>query len=320
MEPTGSLAQGSEMRIPSPSPSPPPTAPAPGPTTDRRSVRTLPLKLPAVLLLLLWSIVPLAMTLWFSFQRYNLLNPTEHGWVGFENYHFLVTDPGLAKSIGNTLLIVGWVLVITVSLGTLLAVLFDQDMFGRGVARVLMIAPFFVMPTVSALVWKNMLMHPANGVISFLLTSVGLEPIDWFSQAPLASIIIIVAWQWLPFAALILLTAIQALDPERKEAARMDGAGPFSMFFFIIIPHLARAISVVVMIETLFLLAVFAEIFVTTAGGPGLASTNLAFLIYRYALLEYDVGAASAGGVLAIVLANVVAAFLVRAIAKNIEA
>src|SRR6266478_5967604 len=268
---------------------PGPVAPVPLPVPGGRSVRTAPLKLPAIVLLLLWSIVPLAMTLWFSFQHYNLLIP-------------------------------GSVLVVTVSLGTLLAVLFDQDFFGRGVARVLMIAPFFVMPTVSALVWKNMLMHPANGVISFLLTSVGLEPIDWFSQAPLASIIIIVAWQWLPFAALILLTAIQALDPERKEAARMDGAGPFSMFFFIIIPHLARAISVVVMIETLFLLAVFAEIFVTTAGGPGLASTNLAFLIYRYALLEYDVGAASAGGVLAIVLANVVAAFLVRAIAKNIEA
>ncbi|HWT86521.1 MAG TPA: sugar ABC transporter permease [Myxococcales bacterium] len=272
------------------------------------------------MLLLLWSIVPLAMTLWFSFQHYNLLNPGEERWTGIENYRFLVTDPGLGAAIGNTLLIVGSVLVITVCFGTLLAVLFDQDFFGRGVARVLMIAPFFVMPTVSALIWKNMLMHPANGVISFVLTSVGLEPIDWFSQAPLASIIIIVAWQWLPFAALILLTAIQALDPERKEAARMDGAGPFSMFFFIIIPHLARAISVVVMIETLFLLAVFAEIFVTTAGGPGLASTNLAFLIYRYALLEYDVGAASAGGVLAIVLANVVAAFLVRAIAKNIEA
>ena len=292
----------------------------PLPVPGGRSVRTAPLKLPAIVLLLLWSIVPLAMTLWFSFQHYNLLNPGEERWTGIENYRFLVTDPGLGAAIGNTLLIVGSVLVITVCFGTLLAVLFDQDFFGRGVARVLMIAPFFVMPTVSALIWKNMLMHPANGVISFVLTSVGLEPIDWFSQAPLASIIIIVAWQWLPFAALILLTAIQALDPERKEAARMDGAGPFSMFFFIIIPHLARAISVVVMIETLFLLAVFAEIFVTTAGGPGLASTNLAFLIYRYALLEYDVGAASAGGVLAIVLANVVAAFLVRAIAKNIEA
>jgi sorbitol/mannitol transport system permease protein len=77
---------------------------------------------------------------------------------------------------------------------------------------------------------------------------------------------------------------------------------------------------VVLMIETLFLLSVFAEIFVTTAGGPGLASTNLTFLIYRYALLEYDVGAASVGGVIAIVLANFVAAFLVRAIARNIEA
>ncbi len=285
-----------------------------------RVASLLPLKLPSIVVLLLWSTVPLLMTLWFSFQRYNLLDPTQTGFAGIENYRFLLTDPGLATAIWNTLLLVGWVLVITVGLGTLLAVLFDQDFLGRGVARVLVIAPFFVMPTVSALVWKNMLMHPANGVIAWLMESVGLTPIDWFSQAPLASIIVIVAWQWLPFATLILLTAIQALDPERKEAARMDGAGPIAMFFFIIVPHLGRAISVVVMIETLFLLGVFAEIFVTTGGGPGLASTNLPFLIYRYALREWDVGAASAGGVIAILLANVVAAFLVRAIARNIEA
>jgi sorbitol/mannitol transport system permease protein len=294
---------------------PPLPAPAVG-----RAVGTLPLKLPSVIVLLLWSTVPLAMTLWFSFQRYNLLEPGQESFVGVENYRFLLTDPGLSAAIGNTLLLVGAVLAITVGLGTLCAVLFDQDFFGRGVARVLVIAPFFVMPTVSALVWKNMLMHPANGVLSWLMTSVGLTPIDWFSVAPLLSIIVIVAWQWLPFATLILLTAIQALDPERKEAARMDGAGPVAMFFHIILPHLGRAISVVTMIETLFLLSVFAEIFVTTGGGPGLASTNLPFLIYRYALREFDVGAASAGGVIAIVLANVVATFLVRAIARNIEA
>src|SRR5690349_9170737 len=208
---------------------------APGVQAPRRgrSVNTLPLKLPSVLILLVWSVVPLLMTIWFSFQRYNLMNPGERGFVGIENYRFLLTDPGLATAIGNTLLIVGWSLAITVGLGTLLAVLFDQDFFGRGVARVLVIAPFFVMPTVSALVWKNMLMHPANGLISYLMTRVGLEPIDWFSRVPLTAIIMIVAWQWLPFATLILLTAIQALDPERKEAARMDGAGPLSMFFFI---------------------------------------------------------------------------------------
>lgn len=299
----------------------PTLAPAPGPRPAARAGRdkTLFLKLPSVLLLLLWSVIPLAMTLWFSFQRYNLLNPEQRGFLGFENYTFLLTDTGLATAIWNTLLLVGWVLVITVGLGTLLAVLFDQDFFGRGVARVLLIAPFFVMPTVSALIWKNLLMHPVNGLFAFLLRSVGLPTIDWFADIPLTSIIIMVAWQWLPFAALILLTAIQALDPERKEAARMDGAGPFSMFFFIIIPHLARAIGVVVMIESLFLMSVFAEIFVSTSGGPGLASTNLPFLIYRYALLEFDVGGASAGGVLAIVLANVVAVFLMRSVARSLE-
>jgi sorbitol/mannitol transport system permease protein len=297
-----------------------PSANRPSARKTRRTARTLPLQLPSVVLLLLWSIVPLGMTLWFSFERYNLLNPGERGFVWFENYRFLLTDPGLRAAILNTLLLVGWVLVITVGLGTLLAVLFDQVFFGRGIARVLIIAPFFVMPTVSALIWKNMLMHPVNGVISFLMRSAGLRPIDWFSDAPLSAIIIIVAWQWLPFALLVLLTAIQSLDPERKEAARMDGAGPFAMFFFIILPHLGRAIGVVVMIETIFLLTVFAEIFVTTSGGPGFASTNLAFLIYRFALLEFDVGGASAGGVIAIVLANIVAIFLMRTIARNLEA
>ncbi len=285
---------------------------------SQRNVKTLPLIAPSVLILFLWMIVPLAMTLWFSFQYYNLLDPSLGGFAGFENYTFLLTDPSLWTAMTNTLFLVFWVLVITVGLGTLLAVLFDQDFYGRGVARLLAIAPFFVMPTVSALVWKNMLMHPVNGLFAFFTRSLGLPAIDFFGSFPLASVVIIVAWQWLPFALLILLTAIQSLDTEQKEAARMDGAGPFSMFFFIILPHLGRAISVVIMIETIFLLSVFAEIYVTTSGGPGLASTNLAFLIYLRALREYDVGGASAAGIIAVILANIIAIFLVRSIAKNI--
>ena len=147
-----------------------------------------------------------------------------------------------------------------------------------------------------------------------------MQPIDWFGDYPLVSVVMIIAWQWLPFALLILFTAMKSLDHEQREAAQIDGAGPISMFFYIILPHLGRAISVVVMIETIFLLTVFAEIFVTTSGGPGLATTNLAFLIYVRALLEYDVGGASAGGVIAIILANIVAFFVVRTIARNLEA
>lgn len=284
----------------------------------RRDVNTLPLMAPSVILLLLWMIVPLAMTLWFSFQYYNLLNPFLTGFAGLDNYRFLLTDRALWTSMGNTLLLVGWVLVITVVGGTLLAVLFDQEFWGRGVARLLAIAPFFVMPTVSALIWKNMLMHPVNGLFAYISRTLGLPVIDFFTNYPLTAIVIIVAWQWLPFSLLILLTAIQSLDSEQKEAARMDGAGPLAMFFFIILPHLGRAISVVIMIQTIFLLSVFAEIYVTTSGGPGLASTNLAFFIYQRALLDFDVGLASAGGIIAIVLANIVAIFLVRSIARNI--
>jgi sorbitol/mannitol transport system permease protein len=299
------------------------TAAIPGPSTapggrSRRNVKTLPLIAPSVVLLFLWMIVPLVMTLWFSLQYYNLLDPSLGGFAGLENYSFLLTDPSVWTAMINTLFLVFWVLVITVGLGTLLAVLFDQEFYGRGVARLLAIAPFFVMPTVSALIWKNMLMHPVNGLFAFFARSLGLPAIDFFGSFPLTSVVIIVAWQWLPFALLILLTAIQSLDSEQKEAARMDGAGPFAMFFFIILPHLGRAISVVIMVETIFLLSVFAEIFVTTSGGPGLASTNLAFLIYLRALREYDIGGASAAGVIAVILANIVAIFLVRSIAKNI--
>ena len=289
------------------------------PAKKSREIDTRPLLWPSVIVLFLWMIVPLAMTLYFSGIRYNLLNPTLTGFAGLENYIFLFEDPALWTSLWNTLVLVGSVLIITVVFGTLFAVLYNAEFYGRGVARLLVIAPFFVMPTVSALVWKNMLMHPVNGLFAWLQSLVGMEPTDWFTNYPMLSVIIIVSWQWVPFAFLILLTAIQSLDQEQKEAARIDGAGPVSMFFYIILPHLSRAISVVIMIETIFLLTIFAEIYVTTSGGPGTATTNLAWLIYSVGLLQFDVGYASAGGVIAVILANVVAIFLVRTVSRNLQ-
>lgn len=291
----------------------------PAPATRGRRFNGLPFVAPSVTILLLWMIVPLAMTLWFSAQRYNLLDPSVAGLAGLDNYRFLVTDPDFWASLVNTLVLVGSVLAITVVAGTLLAVLFDQPFPGRDVARLLAISPFFVMPTVAALVWKNLLMHPIYGVFGAVARAVGLPAVDWFAQFPMLSVVAIVSWEWIPFALLILLTAVQSLDREQLEAARMDGAGPIAQFVFIVLPHLSRAISVVVMIETIFLLTIFAEIFVTTSGGPGNATTNLAFLIYARALLQFDVGGASAGGVVAIVLANIVAFFLVRSIARRLE-
>ena len=168
---------------------------------------------PSVFFLFLWMVVPLAMTLWFSFQRYNLQNPGRDGFVGLENYTSLFTDPSLWTALGNTFCLVSFVLLVSVCGGTLLALLFDQEFFGRRWARLLVIAPFFVMPTVSALIWKNLILHPVNGVLAFVTRASGLGVTDWFGQWPLLSIAIIVSWQWLPFALLILLTALQSVDP-----------------------------------------------------------------------------------------------------------
>lgn len=274
---------------------------------------------PSVLLLLGWMLVPLTMTIYFSFLRYNLLNPGTESFTGWTNYYYFVTDPSFTDALVNTISIFGGVLLITTIGGIAFSLLLDQPMWKSGLIRMLVIAPFFVMPTVSALVWKNMFMNPVNGFFGQIASFLGLQPFDFFGQAPLLSVIWIISWQWLPFATLILLTALQSLDQDQLEASEMDGANSFSRFIFIILPHLARPITVAILIQTIFLLSIFAEILVTTNGGPGTATTNLTYLIYVQSLLQFDVGAGSAGGVIAIILANIVAIFLMRMIGKNLE-
>jgi sorbitol/mannitol transport system permease protein len=273
---------------------------------------------PAVVFLLGWMLVPLIMTLYFSFKKYLPLRGGDLGWTGFDNYVRFVTSSSFWPSIQTTMIMVGGILLITVALGVLLALLLDQPMWGQGVVRILVIAPFFVMPTVSALVWKNMFMDPVNGLLAHLWKFFGAEPISWLSDVPVFSIILIVSWQWLPFATLILLTAIQSLDGEQLEAAEMDGASPLSRFWYIILPHLSRAITIVVLIQTIFLLSIFAEIFVTTQGSFG--TRTLTYLIYQRVLESQNVGLGSAGGVYAIILANIVAIFLMRIVGKNLDA
>ena len=275
---------------------------------------------PSVVLLLIWMIVPLVLTLWFSFQRYNLLYPDRTGFIGLFNYTSFVASPAFLGAILHTLVLVLGVLFITVIGGILLALLIDQPIWGQGPVRILVIAPFFIMPPVAALVWKNMFMNPTNGLFAELAKALGLQPYDFLGDAPLLSIIVIVAWQWLPFATLILLTALQSLSSEELEAAEMDGAPAIKRFWFIMLPHLARAITVVILIQTIFLLGVLVELLMTTNGGPGTASTTLTYLVYKESLIDSDVGTAAAGGVVAVVLANIVAVFLMRAIGKNLDA
>ena len=276
---------------------------------------------PAVILLLGWMLVPLTMTLFFSFKKYLPLrgDSLENGleWVGFLNFSRFLSSSAFWPSIWTTVIMVGGVLIITVVLGVFLAILLDQPLWGQGPVRILVIAPFFVMPTVTALVWKNMFLDPVNGLFAHLWKFFGLTPLEWLVDYSLGSIIMIVSWQWLPFATLILMTAIQSLDSEQLEASEMDGAPATARFFYIVLPHLSRAITIVILIQTIFLLSIFAEIFVTTGGAFG--TRTLTYLIFQRVIDSQNVGLGSAGGVYAIILANIVAVFLMRIVGNNLD-
>ena len=210
--------------------------------------RLLPRSLlaPAVVTLFAWMIVPLVMTIYFSLIHYNLNQPGEHGFVGLENFRYFITDPDFWPSVLQTIELLGWVIVITVVLGVGLALLINDPFPGQGIVRVLLVSPFFVMPTVNALLWKHMMMNPIYGVLGKVWAYFGATPIDWMTDFPLFSVVIILSWQWLPFACLIFITSLQSLDREQMEAARMDGATALHQFWYLTLPHLSRSIAVVV--------------------------------------------------------------------------
>ncbi|WP_147127601.1 carbohydrate ABC transporter permease [Shimia ponticola] len=309
--------------------------------SDRRLPRLL--QSPAVILLLIWMLIPLGMTLYFSFIRYVLnslrrpewTKPALSNWRGFGNYEFVLENKDFLLAIQNSLFIVCSILFLTVILGVLIAVLINKAFPGRGIVRVLLISPFFVMPAVNAVLWINMILDPVLGLqglavagINDLISSLQNAPVvGWFfslwpqfepisfraTQTSAIAVIMMVTWQWTPFAVLIFMTSLQSEDQQQKEAAILDGAGAWSQFRFLTLPHLARPIAIVVMIQAIFHLSLYAEIEIVSRGN---GNKNLPYLIGEFA--NNNIGAASATGIFAVILANIVAIFLLRMIGKTL--
>ena len=309
------------------------------------SDRSLPrlLQTPAVLLLLVWMLVPLSMTLYFSFIRYVLnslrrpewTKPAISNWRGFGNYEFVLNNKDFLLAIQNSLLIVCSIIILTVVLGVFIAVLINKSFPGQGIVRVLLISPFFVMPAVNAVLWINMILDPVLGLQGLAIEGLNqlienlqntpllgnffslwpeFEPISFrATQTSAYAVIMMVTWQWTPFAVLIFMTSLQSEDIQQKEAAILDGAGAWSQFRFLTLPHLGRPIAIVVMIQAIFQLSLYAEIEIVSRGN---GNKNLPYLIGEFA--NNNIGAASATGIIAVILANIVAIFLLRMLGKTL--
>ncbi len=270
---------------------------------------------PAIIYMIVLTQVPVLFTLYYSVTNWNLLRPDRpRAFIGLGNYigFFLARDT--ARIMLNTVVFSVGVVVLSLVFGMILALLLTREFRGRNLARTLLITPFLIMPTVSAVMWKNMLFNPAFGLISSTLAVLGGPRVDWMNQYAMASLIVIVTWEWTPFMMLILLSGLQGLAKEQLEAAQIDGAGPITTFRSIILPHLTRYIEIGVLLETLFVLNIFGEIFTTTTGGPANYTTTLTFNIYLEAFKRWNVGRASAFAVIAVIFANIITLLFIRII------
>ena len=273
--------------------------------------RRLPL-LPAFIYAFVLTQIPFALTVYYSFFSWNLLKPGSFRFAGLENYAGLVTDEHVRTAVWNTVLLTVSVITISVVLGMAVAMLLNSEVFGKGIMRTLMIAPFLIMPTAGALIWKHTLLNPLYGLLPYLLKPFGLGRVDWVGQFPMVTVVTVEVWRWTPFMMLIILAGLQSQNPEVLEAARVDGANALQAFRRITLPLVRPFIELGALLGSLFVVQTYDSIYMLTYGGPGEDTTNVPFLLYLVAFQGYSIGQASAIGVVAVIITIIVATFALR--------
>lgn len=284
----------------------------PGPPVKR-------LLLPGVIFVAIITQIPFIGTLYYAFHEWNLMRPGNGvSFNGIGNFKKVLTTPAFWEVVGNTVFLISVTLVVCLVFGLLLALLLNRNFFGKAIVRTMLVTPFFVMPAVSGIVWKTMALNPSFGLVAYFCELFGLPPVDLMGNHPLAMIIVMVAWNWIPFFMLVLLAGLQSVPEELIEASMLDGAGRIRQLFSVIIPQLLKYIEIVVLLGFIFISQAFGEIYVSTNGGPGYASTNLTFYVYRVGFQGWDIGTASAVGVIIVVIMIVVMTLLFRLLRRTL--
>lgn len=292
-------------------------------TEVNRFAKVNSLVIPSVIIVALITQVPLLVTLGLSVVKWIVVRPDlKVSFTGIGNYIQILSNPEFLGIILNTIVLTVVSILACTIFGLIFALLLNRQFPGVNIARTIMISPFFVMDAVAGIVWKTLMLHPSFGINSVISNMLGIKPIDFLGHHPMLTVIMLVVWQWTPFFVLIQLAGLQSIPEEILESAKIDGAGWLRTIFQIKIPAIANHTEVAVMLGLIFILKVFGLIYVTTAGGPGTASTNLSFIVYRTGFYRWDVGLATAMAVITVILTLIVITNLfkfVRRQTKEVE-
>jgi sorbitol/mannitol transport system permease protein len=279
-------------------------------------VRRAPLA-PALVFTIAVTQVPFLLTVWYSFQTYNLNYPAApRNFPTLANYRRIFADPTFRIAAGNTLLLTIVPVLLSVVFGVGIAVLLNRHVFGRGFLRTLIISPFLVMSAAAALIWKFTILDTTFGILNYVLKLVGHGPENWLGVHPQLTIISFLTWQWTPFIVLLALAGLQSQSEEMLEAARVDGASAWRIFRSFTVAHLRPYIELGVLLGTIYIVQAFDSIYIMTSGGPSTDTTNLPYYIYQVAFQAYDIGRASAMSVVVVIVTILVATFALRMISS----
>jgi sorbitol/mannitol transport system permease protein len=279
--------------------------------------RRLPL-LPALLFTIVVTQVPFALNIYYSLTDWTVNPPSPRKFVGVENYRELAGDEFFRDAAVTTVVMTVSAVLVSLLLGTLLAILLDRKFFGQGIVRTLLITPFLVMPVVAGLIWKNQMFSKLFGVVNWTLERISLEPIEFVSNHPTFSIVTVLVWQWTPFMMLIVLAGLQSQPEDVIEASKVDGATAFGTFRQLTLPHLQRYLELGALLGTIYLIQVFDHIDVMTGGGPG--STNIPRFVYERSIGGgWLFGQASAYSIVVVVASIVVATFALRVLSSLLK-
>lgn len=253
--------------------------------------------LPSFLFLVSLTIYPLGFSLFYSFNNWNLqTSPVPLGFVGFENYINAFKDPTFTHSLINTLRLSIIATLIEFLFGLGIALLLNISLKGSSLVRALLIMPTTVAPIVVGFIFRYL--YYRDGLITYLLSSIGVrvpkEGILGSTKTAIWGIIFTDVWEWTPFFAIILLAGLKSIPDEIIEAARVDGANFFQIFWHIMLPHLRFVSSIVIMIRFMTVFNLFDIIYVETMGGPGTSTRTLSYNLYYEGLVNYNIGYSTA--------------------------
>jgi len=252
-----------------------------------------PFIVPAGVVVFAVILFPWIFTLFMSVHDWHIGG--DRTFIGLHNYSRMLTDERFGWAVLRTLYFTALSVILPLILGVAAAVVFHRNFPNRGLARTLFIMPMMATPVAIALVW-TMMFHPQLGVLNYLLTSMGLPPSAWLydSGTVIPTLVMVETWQWTPLVMLIVLGGLASLPTDPYEAAVLDGASLWQVFYHVTLPLVWPFIMVAAVIRGIDALKAFDTIFVISNGGPGTASETLNILLYLQAFSFYDMGYASA--------------------------